>query len=159
MNQSKLHRKGSKKSSGVPPARTTFPLFHPAISGRTHLHITIPPHHHRRALVELAELEEEKAKRAKVAAAGGEQEDPELLARVGVVRDGIYKRMKLLASWADLDDDQVRVDITLLGVLGSDRDVQDRVVVALAVVAGVVYGRSRTCSLSEPSCRDDDEYR
>ncbi|CAN0251185.1 unnamed protein product, partial [Hapterophycus canaliculatus] len=59
-----------------------------------------------RALVELAELEEEKAKRAKVAAAGGEQEDPELLARVGVVRDGIYKRMKLLASWADLDDDQ-----------------------------------------------------
>ncbi|CAN0502743.1 unnamed protein product [Ectocarpus sp. 8 AP-2014] len=60
-----------------------------------------------RALVELAKLEEEKAKQAKVAAAGGEQEDPALLARIGVVKDGIYKRMKLLASWADLDDDQV----------------------------------------------------
>lgn len=42
-----------------------------------------------------------------MAAAGGEQEDPELLARIGVVREGIYRRMKLLASWADLDDDKV----------------------------------------------------
>lgn len=62
----------------------------------------------RRALVELAKLEEEKAKRAKVAAAGGEQEDPALLARIVVVKEGIYRRMKLLGSWADLDDDQVR---------------------------------------------------
>lgn len=42
-----------------------------------------------------------------MAAAGGEQEDPALLARVGVVKEGIYRRMKLLGSWADLDDDQV----------------------------------------------------
>lgn len=59
--------------------------------------------------MELSKLVDEKAKRAKVAAAGGEQEDPELLSRIGVVREGIYRRMKLLASWADLDDDHVRV--------------------------------------------------
>lgn len=47
-----------------------------------------------------------------MAAAGGEQEDPELLARIGVVREGIYRRMKLLASWADLDDDQVFVHLS-----------------------------------------------
>lgn len=72
--------------------------------------------HHRclRALVELSKLMEEKAKRAKVAAAGGEQEDPELLARIGVVREGIYRRMKLLASWADLDDDQVSFQVIFL---------------------------------------------
>lgn len=57
--------------------------------------------------MELGELVEEKAKRAKVAAAGGEQEDPALLSRIGVVKEGIYRRMKLLASWADLEDDQV----------------------------------------------------
>ena len=64
--------------------------------------------------MELSKLVDEKAKRAKVAAAGGEQEDPELLARIGVVREGIYRRMKLLASWADLDDDQVRICLFFL---------------------------------------------
>ena len=57
--------------------------------------------------MEAIKLLDEKAKRAKVAAAGGEPEDPELLARIGVTRDGMYKRMKLLATWADLDDEQV----------------------------------------------------
>ena len=60
-----------------------------------------------RALVEAVKLQGEKSKRAKVAAAGGESEDPELLARLGQVKDGIYKRLKLLATWADLDDEQV----------------------------------------------------
>lgn len=65
-----------------------------------------PPHE--RALVELAQLEEEKAKQAKAAAGvDGKAGDPELLERIGVVRDGIYKRLKLLATWADLDDEQV----------------------------------------------------
>lgn len=55
-----------------------------------------------RALVELAKLEEEKARRSKAE----EPEDPELVARIGVVKDGIYNRLKLLATWADLDDEQ-----------------------------------------------------
>lgn len=55
-----------------------------------------------RALVELAKLEEEKARRLKAE----EPEDPELIARIGVVKDGIYNRLKLLATWADLDDEQ-----------------------------------------------------
>lgn len=49
-------------------------------------------------------LEKERAKRTK---ARGEPDDPELFSRMTVVRDGIYKRLKLLASWADLDDEQV----------------------------------------------------
>lgn len=58
-----------------------------------------------RALVELAKLEEEKARRSKAE----EPEDPELIARIGVVKDGIYNRLKLLATWADLDDEQAGV--------------------------------------------------
>ena len=71
-------------------------------------HRTTPPH---RAIVEAMKLHAEKAKRAKVAAAGGEPEDPELLARIALTRDGMYKRMKLLATWADLDDEQVCVRV------------------------------------------------
>lgn len=70
-------------------------------------------------MVELHQLEQEKSKAtAKAAAAagsagdkeeGGEvtRKDAELETRIAVVRDGIYKRMKLLATWADLDDEQV----------------------------------------------------
>lgn len=79
-----------------------------------------------RALVELLQLEEEKAKRAaKAASAKGlgdnasttdesigeitaaQKDDAALATRIAMVRDGIYKRMKLLATWADLDDEQV----------------------------------------------------
>ena len=53
--------------------------------------------------MELAKLEEEKTRRAKAE----EPEDPELKARIKVVRESIYQRLKLLATWADLDDEQV----------------------------------------------------
>lgn len=67
-----------------------------------------------RALIELVQLEEEEAKRARVKVAnatGGEPDDADLLARIEVVREGIYRRLKLLATWADLDDEQVRSDV------------------------------------------------
>lgn len=76
----------------------------------------------KRALVELVKLEEERVKTtvAKAAenadmkvgegggSASGARADAELLARIAVVQEGIYKRLKLLATWADLDDEQVR---------------------------------------------------
>lgn len=71
------------------------------------------PHDPQRAIVELTRLEEERKEVA--AATGGEaggtnaEQDHELLSRISVVRDGIYRRLKLLGTWADLDDDVVRV--------------------------------------------------
>lgn len=67
-----------------------------------------------RALVELSKLERERA-RAKSAAsapsAAGSgsirQTDAELASRISVVQNGLYKRLKLVATWADLDDEQV----------------------------------------------------
>lgn len=62
------------------------------------------------------QLEEEKAKQARAKAAnatGGEPDDADLLARIEVVREGIYRRLKLPATWADLDDEQVRSDVLL----------------------------------------------
>lgn len=59
-------------------------------------------------------LEEERARNksggadgVKAGTGGVRQADAELAARVSVVRNGIYKRLKLLATWADLDDEHV----------------------------------------------------